>query len=185
VRPGDTLWDISRRYGVKLEALIKLNSIGDPRRLQPGAILTLPSREESPSAPAEAVPVSRGSRPNRLLWPLLGPITSGFGWRGAEFHHGLDIAARIGEEIRAAWPGVVTFSGWYNAIYGRMVKIDHGQGLETVYVHTSRNLVREGEKVEAGQPIAEVGCTGRATGPHLHFEVREEGVPVNPLNYLR
>lgn len=189
---GDTLWDIARRYGTSVASLAAANGIADARRLQAGTILTIPGSPAGAAAvkPAETrlrgetIAVSRSLRGVALLWPLIGAITSGFGWRNNEFHHGLDIAGEVGDYIRAAWTGVVTFSGWGNGIYGRMVKIDHGNGLETVYAHNSRNLVRAGEYVRGGDPIAEVGSTGNARGPHLHFEVREKGKAVNPERYL-
>ncbi|MBC7323852.1 MAG: M23 family metallopeptidase, partial [Moorella sp. (in: Bacteria)] len=188
---GDTLWDIARRYGTSVASLAAVNGIVDARRLQVGTILTIPgSLAGAAVKPAEtrprgeAIAVSRGLRDVAFLWPLIGTITSAFGWRNNEFHHGLDIAGEVGDYIRAAWAGVVTFSGWSNSIYGRMVKIDHGNGLETLYAHNSRNLVKAGEYVRGGDPIAEVGSTGNARGPHLHFEVREKGKAVNPERYL-
>lgn len=184
VASGDTLWSIARRYGVDADELAATNGIVDTRNLRIGTVLTVPV---SP-APRAARPVtdlaSRSLKTISLIWPLIGAITSGFGWRGGEFHHGLDIAGNIGDKIRAALAGTVVLSGWGNSIYGRMVKIDHGNGLETVYAHTSRNLVKEGEYVQAGEVIAEVGATGNASGPHVHFEVREKGKAVNPERFL-
>ena len=92
----------------------------------------------------------------------------------------MDIAAPFGTTIRAAADGVVVFAGWRRA-YGNTVIIDHGNGLATLYAHCSELLVSEGAVVRQGQPIARVGSTGLATGPHLHFEVRRYGEPVNPL----
>ena len=187
VTAGDTLWSIARRFNVDAGQLAAANGIADCRNLRVGTILTIPG---SPAIAAVRPAVNLASRDfsirpaASLIWPLIGAITSGFGWRGGEFHHGLDIAGNMGEKIRAALAGTVVLSGWGNSIYGQMVKIDHGNGLETVYAHTSRNLVTTGEYVQAGEAIAEVGATGNASGPHLHFEVREKGKAINPEGFL-
>lgn len=182
---GDTLWGLSNKYGVSVAGLQSANGIIDPRSLQIGTVLTIPGTPEIRPSRSEIVSVSRGQSAPVFMWPLNGAITSGFGWRNNEFHHGLDIAGDNGDKIRAAAAGEVVFSGWHNGIYGRIVRIDHGNGLETLYAHNSRNLVKVGEYVEAGDYIAEVGDTGRTTGPHLHFGVLENDKPVNPERYLR
>ena len=123
-------------------------------------------------------------RPARgLIWPLRGRITSMYGWRRGRHHDGVDIAARMGKPIVAAANGTVIFSGWRSG-YGRMVVVQHNRWLKTVYGHTSRNYVRRGEKVTQGQVIALVGSTGRSTGPHLHFEVRNAIGAQDPMRYL-
>ncbi|MEH2377846.1 MAG: peptidoglycan DD-metalloendopeptidase family protein [Nostoc sp.] len=124
-----------------------------------------------------------------MVYPSDAPTSSPFGWRMhpilgyRRFHAGLDFAASYGSTIRAADSGIVIFAGWYGG-YGRAVIIDHGKGITTLYGHTSELYVTEGEAVERGQAIAAVGSTGLSTGPHLHFEVRRDGTPVNPANYL-
>ena len=118
-----------------------------------------------------------------MIWPLSGKITSLYGWRRGRHHDGVDIAARMGKPIVAAANGTVIYSGWRSG-YGRMVVIQHNRWLKTIYGHTSRNYVRRGEKVTQGQVIALVGSTGRSTGPHLHFEVRNTLGAQNPMNYL-
>ncbi len=121
--------------------------------------------------------------------PCLGEITSGFGWRmhpvlGYErFHSGLDFGADYGTTIYAAEQGIVIFAGWYGG-YGNAVIIDHGGNVTTLYGHTSEFYVSEGQMVQRGQAIAAVGSTGLSTGPHLHFEVRRDGEPTDPLAYL-
>jgi murein DD-endopeptidase MepM/ murein hydrolase activator NlpD len=129
----------------------------------------------------------RGS--GRMVFPSNGEITSGFGWRthpilGYErFHAGVDFGADYGSEIFAADRGVVIFAGWYGG-YGDTVIIDHGSGITTLYGHTSGFYIAEGDSVERGQPIAAVGSSGLSTGPHLHFEVRQDGEPVDPMTYF-
>ncbi|KPU42291.1 murein hydrolase activator NlpD precursor [Oxobacter pfennigii] len=116
-------------------------------------------------------------------WPAAGVIYSRFGYRGSEFHKGVDIAAPSGTDIFAYNSGQVIFSAWDGG-YGRLVIIDHGDGMKTYYGHCSKLLVGVGERVEQGQHIADMGRSGDATGNHLHFEVRINDKAVNPLNYL-
>lgn len=116
-------------------------------------------------------------------------MSSGFGYRihpvtgKSQFHKGMDFAAPIGTPIYATGNGVVTFSGWGTG-YGRYVEVDHGNGTVTRYAHTSANYVNVGDTVYANQQIAAVGNTGRSTGAHLHYEVRQNGQAVNPQTYL-
>jgi murein DD-endopeptidase MepM/ murein hydrolase activator NlpD len=124
-----------------------------------------------------------------FAFPSDAPTSSPFGWRMhpilgyRRFHAGLDFAAGYGSEIHAADSGTVIFAGWYGG-YGKAVIIDHGKNITTLYGHTSQLYVTEGQSVERGQAIASVGSTGLSTGPHLHFEVRLNGSPVDPANYL-
>lgn len=112
-------------------------------------------------------------------------VSSGFGWRAdplhghRRFHNGTDIRLAYGEEVRAAAGGVVTFAGQQSG-YGLVVKVDHGDGLETRYAHLASLAVQAGMTIDAGSPIARSGNSGRTTGPHLHFEVRKDGQPIDP-----
>jgi len=121
--------------------------------------------------------------------PVDGPVGSGFGFRSDPFtgrgalHTGLDFQAEIGTQIVAAAGGMV-ISTERHAAYGNLVEIDHGNGLLTRYAHVSKVLVKTGDLVRRGQPVAQVGNSGRSTGPHLHFEVLVEGVPQNPARFL-
>lgn len=121
--------------------------------------------------------------------PVTGRISSPFGWRTDpihgqhRFHGGMDIAAESGTPVRAPQAGQVAFSGYYGG-YGNVVVLHHGQGLYTLYGHNSALLVKAGDTVQRGQVIAQVGATGRATGPHLHFEVHYNKQYVNPAQYL-
>jgi murein DD-endopeptidase MepM/ murein hydrolase activator NlpD len=118
-----------------------------------------------------------------LIWPVNGPITSPFGWRWGRMHEGIDIGVPSGTPIHAAASGTVIYAGWMEG-YGNLVVIDHGNGLATAYGHQSSIAAGNGSGVSQGQVIGYVGCTGHCFGPHLHFEVRVNGEPVNPLNYL-
>jgi len=115
----------------------------------------------------------------RFIRPAAGTLTSRFGRRWGRMHNGIDIAGPVGTYIRAADGGIVTFSGWDGG-FGNIVRINHENGYSTWYAHNSANLVRVGERVAQGQVIARMGSTGSSTGSHLHFEVRRNGVPVDP-----
>jgi murein DD-endopeptidase MepM/ murein hydrolase activator NlpD len=125
----------------------------------------------------------------RLAWPVSGPVVSGFGWRmhpifhTRKFHTGIDIAAPYGAPIHAADGGTVIYAAAMSG-YGNVIVIDHGGGLSTLYAHQSSFAVGPGSTVSRGQVIGYVGMTGYTTGPHLHFEVRVHGAPVDPLAYL-
>lgn len=138
------------------------------------------------------------AKANRKIWtrgtgifafPSNAPTSSGFGWRKhpilgyRRFHAGLDFAASHGSTIRAADSGRIIFAGWYGG-YGKAVIIDHGKGITTLYAHSSKLYVTEGKIVKRGEAIAAVGSTGLSTGPHLHFEVRRNGSPIDPSNFL-
>jgi murein DD-endopeptidase MepM/ murein hydrolase activator NlpD len=128
--------------------------------------------------------------PGTLTWPVSGPITSPFGMRadpnghGFRMHTGMDIAAPTGQTIVAAAGGRIIFAGWYGG-YGNAIVVDHGGQTSTLYGHCSQIFVAVGQEVQRGQAIGAVGATGDATGPHLHFEVRINGVPVDPAGHLR
>jgi murein DD-endopeptidase MepM/ murein hydrolase activator NlpD len=119
------------------------------------------------------------------MWPARGVLTSGYGWRWGRMHKGVDIAAPIGTPIMAAAPGEVVSAGWNSGGYGNLVKVKHADGSLTLYAHNSKILVRQGQMVEQGEQIAEMGSTGFSTGPHLHFEIHPNGQKaVNPMAYL-
>jgi murein DD-endopeptidase MepM/ murein hydrolase activator NlpD len=130
---------------------------------------------------ASTAPVTSGS--GQLAWPVSGPVTSGFGSRWGRMHEGIDIAVGTGTPVHAAAAGTVIYAGWMEG-YGNLVAIDHGNGLSTAYGHNSALACSVGQSVSAGQVIAYSGSTGHSTGPHVHFEVRVNGSPVDPLGYL-
>jgi len=122
-------------------------------------------------------------------WPVRGMLSSGFGVRNSPFtdtpvfHQGLDIVAQAGAPVAAAAPGAVVKSG-YEALLGNVVVVDHGSGYRSVYAHLSERTAVEGSFVAKGDVLGKVGATGRTTGPHLHYEVRVNGLPVNPARFL-
>jgi murein DD-endopeptidase MepM/ murein hydrolase activator NlpD len=120
-----------------------------------------------------------------FIWPTRGVITSGYGWRWGRMHQGIDIANAVGSPVDAAADGVVEYAGWNSGGYGNMIDIRHADGSLTRYGHLNAVLVREGQRVQQGQQIGEMGSTGYSTGPHLHFEVHpaHQGA-VNPISYL-
>jgi murein DD-endopeptidase MepM/ murein hydrolase activator NlpD len=118
-----------------------------------------------------------------LVWPVSGTVVSPFGYRWGRLHAGIDIAVGYGTPIHAAAAGTVVLAGWVSG-YGNYTCIDHGGGLATCYAHQSSYAVSQGASVSQGQVIGYVGCTGHCFGPHLHFEVRINGNPVDPLGYL-
>lgn len=121
-----------------------------------------------------------------IAWPLRGPIRSRFGFRRhpifrlRQFHQGVDIAASMGSPVRAAFGGMVLYAGWFGG-YGKLIVIDHGDGFSTLYGHLSTIDAAPGQQVTRGQVVGRVGSTGYSTGPHLHFEIRQRGKPINPL----
>lgn len=118
------------------------------------------------------------------VWPTTARyVSSPFGYRGTSIHTGMDIAGRSGDPIYAYKSGLVTFAGW-GGPYGNMLKVDHGNGVSTWYAHCSKLLVSAGDTVEMGQTIAKEGTTGNSTGNHLHFEMRINGIAVNPYGYI-
>lgn len=138
---------------------------------------------------AEGIVGEQPSAPGAFAWPVSGTITSPFGWRsnpfgGApEFHQGLDIAAPTGTTVTAAAAGTVIMAQWYGG-YGNYILIDDGGGYSTGYGHLSAFYVSAGQQVKQGQAIGAVGCTGECTGPHVHFEIRINGKPVDPAPRL-
>ncbi len=187
VRPGETLWNVARDHGTTVNALAERNGLVNADRLQPGQKILLPfvaapqrSRQPAP----QAAPASPSRLRRQWRWPSRGVITSRFGFRGRRHHHGIDIAAPIGTPIFAVRDGTVQFAGRRGA-YGLLVILEHGDGLTTWYGHASRILVTVGERVTQGQTIAAIGTTGNVTGPNVHFEVRRNDVPLDPLRFLQ
>ncbi len=191
VKAGDTLWSIAQRHKTLVSVIQKLNGIDDPRFLKVGMNLKVPALAESgdatqalaDSSKANSTPRKISNSKYPLSWPTEGVITSRYGHRWGRNHDGIDIGAPQGTPVHAADGGLVVFAGLHKG-YGNLILLKHLSGLVTVYAHNHRNVVRKGQSVKRGQLIAKVGQTGRATGPHLHFEVRQGVKTKNPLTML-
>ena len=179
--------DLSTKQQQKLQDISKLTK---EQQGEAGEIDALRASSASLAARIQAAQAGRqsggpSSTPSSagLVWPASGPVTSPFGWRWGRMHEGIDIGAGYGAPIHAAAAGTVIYCGWESG-YGNLTVIDHGGNLATAYGHQSSISVACGQQVSQGQVIGAVGNTGHSTGPHLHFEVRVNGSPVDPLGYL-
>ncbi len=186
VTPGESLWQIAQRSRTSVSEIMALNGLQSDRLHVGQSLRVLPTAALGPAREIEFTP-----RPDvggtAMVWPLVGSITSRFGYRrlriaGTNMHYGLDIDGNVGDPIRSASAGTVTFSGWRGG-FGYLVIVEQGD-TEYYYAHASELLVSEGQSVAPGQVIARVGATGNVTGPHLHFEVRVDGTAVDPLPIL-
>jgi len=214
VRANDTLYSLGKKFGVDYHLIAKRNHIPYPYRIYIGQRLYINRQAPKShdftttkirhiSSPHRKIAKTRKSRSvhkkvrlksahmakakgykGRLMWPVKGVVTSKFGPRGSRMHDGIDIGAKEGTPVHAAAAGVVVYADSRLSGYGKLIIIRHGRNLFTAYGHNSRMLVRKGTHVRVGDVISRVGHTGRATGPHLHFEVRQGSTPVNPLAYL-
>ncbi len=184
VVPGDNLWKIARQNNTTVASLMALNGLPHDRLVVGQTLQVVPGPELGAVAAAVAPTPSTA---DGMVWPLVGQITSRFGYRrlrisGTNMHYGLDIDGDIGDPLRSATSGTVAFSGWRGG-FGNLVVVTQGD-TEYYYAHASALLVQEGQTVTAGQLIARVGATGNVTGPHLHFEIRVNGTAVDPLPIL-
>jgi murein DD-endopeptidase MepM/ murein hydrolase activator NlpD len=191
---GQTLWRIARVYGVSVETLVRANGLDDPSSLEIGQILRVPGATAVLEVPAYPAPLdgsserqASGAASPRFEWPVAGGrVLSGYGApRRGYTHKGLDIGGKRGQPVLAAAPGRVVYSGSTLRGYGKTVIIDHGGKLQSLYAHNSDLLAREGQRVDRGQTIARVGRSGNASTEHVHFEVRRNDVPVDPLQFLK
>ncbi len=209
VKPGDTLGALAKRYGVRVAGIVAANQLAGPAVvLTPGQRLVIPAAtgarqaaRPQPKGPVAlgvarpAPPVPRApdnlvlavpdfyDAPLGFVWPADGPVTSTFGRRRGGWHRGIDIKGERGAPVQAAAAGVVIASG-VEPRYGRVVKLEHEHGFVTIYAHNTENLVEVGDRVRAGQLIATIGKSGRATAHHVHFEIRRDGRAYNPLYLL-
>jgi murein DD-endopeptidase MepM/ murein hydrolase activator NlpD len=203
VKPGDTLWRLSQRYDTTVAAIEKANDGIDPYALRVGQRLRIPpgGKRGKSSRSGKAADVASGPRTLEqrdstpcgdlarrdgleFEWPVLGTLTSGYGGRGGRNHDGIDIVADSGTPVRAAEAGRVVYEGDDLGAYGKVVILKHIGRWATVYAHNRKNRVDEGDFVEKGDVIAEVGDTGNASAPHLHFEVRRANNPRDPQSCL-
>lgn len=180
VKEGDNLSGIAQEYNVPVDKIIDENELLGQSELEIGQQLAI----SAPLAREVLSPsVSRAQSFLSFLWPVEGIVSSPFGLRDGRQHQGLDIAANYGLPVKAARGGRVTYAG-LRGTYGKAIIIQHSSGFYTLYAHTSKILVNTGDEVETGQEIALIGSTGRSTGPHLHFEIRRNEVPLDPINFL-
>jgi murein DD-endopeptidase MepM/ murein hydrolase activator NlpD len=210
VEAGQTLFRISQAYQVKVAVLMEANRLKPSTPLRVGQRLFIPgarsvkkveafkslttqerevleqslSEEVVAPPPPPEPPRPRVKTDADLVWPILGPITSPFGPRWGKFHAGIDIGSPSYQEVVAALDGEVIYADATRGPLGEAVVLQHAHGLRTVYAHLSILIAHEGDTVRQGQAIGGVGNTGRATGPHLHFEVRKNGTALNPEDYL-
>jgi murein DD-endopeptidase MepM/ murein hydrolase activator NlpD len=224
VAPGDTVYGISRRYGVDMTLLVRLNQIAPPYRIAPGeqlllpgqsvlgakapatmasatatpavaeavngagavqqaAVTALPTRKPAPQSAAIPKPPPRAG--SKFLWPVKGKVALGYGPKVDGLHNdGINIAAPLGTEVRAAENGVVAYAGNELRGFGNLLLIKHADGWMTAYAHTDAILVSRGQRVSRGQVVARVGDSGSVTAPQLHFEIRKGTRAVNPTGLL-
>src|SRR5262249_12535321 len=193
-RPGENAYRISLYYGVPVDRVARANHLATAGALEVGESLRIPgARRAPPEAPLLPPPAPAPSEAAldafdsglAFTWPVRGAVSSRFGTRGWGHHHeGIDIPAPEGTRILAAEAGRVIHGEGLIGDYGNVVIVKHAGRYATVYAHTCRNLVRDGEFVAKGQPIAQVGESGHASGPHLHFEIRRDRLPQDPLRFL-
>jgi murein DD-endopeptidase MepM/ murein hydrolase activator NlpD len=199
VSAGESLGAIAKSYGVPAAQLQKYNSDALALGLHPGVKLYIPferspewqaefseepSRNVAQSQQEEEKPVAELNRVH-FSWPLFGYVSSGFGRRHHKDHEGIDIPARRGTPVHASRSGHVIYAGNRIRGYGNMVIVRHADSFSSVYAHLSKIDVKKGQFVSRGQAVGRVGQTGHAHGYHLHFEIRDNRVAVNPLFYLQ
>lgn len=191
VRAGDSLGTIASRFKVSTQEIAEWNNIQNLHRILPGRRLSIPPAQRSRITKEEFRPADWGKKSDAIktfhgqfAWPVRGPVHSYFGIRaGARRHDGIDIGAKHGTPIQAAADGVVAYTGQLSG-YGQLVIIRHADRYYSAYAHNSRHFVKTGQRVKQGERIAAVGATGRASGPHLHFEIRRGQIARNPLFFL-
>ena len=209
VKRGETLWSISRHYGVSVDALIRANRISDVSQIEVGQSLRIPGEPTEPpaavSAPEPAAQWSQPVRPSgtvrpspvrsstpvragageEFAWPVQGKVIAIFGtrWRG-RVNKGIDVQARAGTDVRATRSGKVSFVHEGLPGFGKTIILEHAEGFASVYAYVGEILVHQDEWVSQRQVIARVGETGRTQVPALHFEIRRNQKAQNPLHYL-
>lgn len=188
LRPGENLYRLSVFYGVSVDDIVRANDIDDVTLLSVGQRIWIPGAKRGPAEESLAgasggwgVP---GAENLRLIWPVHGKLSSRFGRRNGHGHDGIDIPAKSGTPIVAAAAGRVIHSGRGLGDYGRVIILKHEGYYSTVYAHNRRNRVEKGDFVEKGEVIGEVGSSGNASGSHVHFEVRRNRKPLDPLLFL-
>ena len=199
MKKGETLYRISKLYGTNVDKLKETNNIADETQLRVGEYVWIPDVKAPTTQNNSKVARSKPKKDNveiesrdksvsvvsssKFNWPAKGVVTSKFGKRWGKMHEGIDIGCPEGTPVYASSAGKIIFSGKKGG-YGVVIIIQHPGEWFTIYAHNSKNLIGQGQSVKKGQKIAISGQTGRATGPHLHFEIRKGVKPVDPLKYL-
>ena len=193
VERHQTLYRICKTYGVDIKEVASLNGIIDESKIQTGQRIFIPGAkrilkveiviDDVVTEPDERVGIAY--KKLDFVWPVEGKIVDLFEESEDKRHQGIDISSTLGTPIRAASAGKVIYSNNTIRGYGNLIILRHSDEYVTVYAHNQENIIEEGMWVERGQIIGKVGKTGRATGPHLHFEIRRNNKAVDPLPYLR
>ena len=189
VNKDETLEDIALKYDVGIRKIIRVNRILDPNEIKQGADLFVPGARITPSFSKKLLTDS--GIPPQFDWPCRrSRISSSMGYRKDPFtgkrayHSGIDYAPGYGTSVYASMDGIVTHAGWMGG-YGKLIVIQHRNSFSTRYGHLSSILVTKGKRIRQGQRIGKVGSTGRSTGAHLHFEIRQNGKALNPRKFVR
>lgn len=193
VERHQTLYRICKTYGVDLKEVSSLNGITDPGKIQTGQRIFIPGAKKVLKVEIyiDDVVAEKGEKEKiaykklDLMWPVEGKISDVFDETESKRHQGIDILSPLGTPIRASSAGIVIYSNNTIRGYGNLIILRHSEELVTVYAHNQVNLVEEGTWVEKGQIIGKVGQTGRASGPHLHFEIRKNNRAIDPMLFLR
>ncbi|MBW2040137.1 MAG: M23 family metallopeptidase [Deltaproteobacteria bacterium] len=191
VERHQTLWRICKTYGVDMDKVARINRIKDKNKIEVGQRIFIPGAKKALKVDVYIEDVTARRRPpavrygkGRFIWPVEGKVTAKFVMDGQRRHDGIDICASLGTPIRAADSGRVVYSDNKMRGYGNLLIIEHKDSFFTIYAHNQANLVKEEVWVKRGEVIANVGETGNATGPHLHFEIRKGSKPLDPLRFL-
>jgi len=194
VKRHQTLWRICKTYGVDMYEVARVNGIRNVNEIKAGQKIFIPGAKRALHVDIRIEDLgSSGKKPARLepakvkgrfVWPVRGSVVKRFGRSQGTRHDGVDIAAPRGTPIRSTDSGTVIYSGNEIKGYGNIVIIKHGPIFTSVYAHNALNLVREGDRVQRGQVIAQVGSTGRAKRAHLHFQIRNHNKPIDPFLVL-
>ena len=187
LKSEETVWSLAKKFTVNPAEILKFNMLTDAKKLKAGDKLYVPN----PNFDFSSVPRAARAMVEGFLWPAsYRQVNSEFGFRMHPirkrriFHEGIDIGGGRGSTVFASADGRVSFVGWMRG-YGKIIVIRHKEGITTRYAHLSSTRVSRGQLVEQGQTIGGLGATGLATGPNLHFEVRKNGLPQDPIAYLR
>jgi murein DD-endopeptidase MepM/ murein hydrolase activator NlpD len=193
VERHQTLYRICKTYGVDINKVASLNGLADPGKIQVGQRIFIPGAKRVLKVGIYLDDIARESfhkerkKPSGMLnfmWPVEGSCVESFEESGRRKHLGIDISSPLGTLIKASGPGLVLYSGNGIRGYGNVIILRHSEEFVSVYAHNDINLVEEGRWVEKGEVIGKVGRTGRASGPHLHFEIRKNNKAIDPLLFL-